>query len=57
MSDRVEGVLQITKKGGGVLRDPSRSFRPDPSDPVVPRPLMQRHDLVEGARVAPSQIG
>jgi len=52
MSDRVEGVLQITRKGGGVLRDPSRSFRHDPMDPIVPRPLMQRHDLVEGARVA-----
>jgi len=51
MADTVEGILQTTKKGGAVLRDPVRSFRPDPSDPVVPRPLVQRHALVEGARV------
>jgi len=51
MADTVEGILQSTKKGGAVLRDPVRSFRPDPSDPIVPRPLVQRHALVEGARV------
>jgi len=49
--DTFEGVLQRTRKGGGVLRDPARSFRPDPSDPVVPRPLVDRFKLVEGARV------
>jgi len=51
MADTVEGILETTKKGGAVLRDPARSFRPDPSDPVVPRPLTQRFALVEGARV------
>ena len=40
MADTVEGILESTKKGGAVLRDPARSFRPDPSDPVVPRPAL-----------------
>jgi transcription termination factor Rho len=51
VADTVEGILKFTKKGGGVLRDPGRSFRSDPTDPVVPRPLVQQHALVEGARV------
>ncbi|MBI5135855.1 MAG: transcription termination factor Rho [Nitrospirae bacterium] len=51
MTDIVQGILQLTKKAG-VLRDPRRSFRPDPSDPVVPRPLIDRFALVEGARVS-----
>ncbi|MFQ5507729.1 MAG: transcription termination factor Rho [Leptospirillia bacterium] len=51
-SESVSGVVQLTKKGGGVLRDPARSFRPDPSDAVIPRPLMQKFGLVAGARVA-----
>jgi transcription termination factor Rho len=51
MSDTATGIVKLTKKGGAVLRDPGRSFRPDPTDPIVPRPLVQRHALVEGARV------
>lgn len=51
MSEMASGVLASTRKGGGVLRDPKRSFRADPTDPVVPRPLMQKYGLVSGARI------
>ncbi|MDH5527038.1 MAG: transcription termination factor Rho [Nitrospirota bacterium] len=50
MTETVSGILSLTKKAG-VLRDPKRSYRPDPSDPVVPRPLIDRFGLVAGARV------
>ncbi|MFQ5613114.1 MAG: transcription termination factor Rho [Anaerolineae bacterium] len=52
MPDTISGVLQRTKKGTGVLRDPAQSFRPGPDDPVVPAKLMQAFDLVEGASVS-----
>ena len=50
MTDTVHGILKLTKKAG-VLRDPARSFRPDPTDPVVPRRLIDKFSLVEGARI------
>ncbi|MDH4230254.1 MAG: transcription termination factor Rho [Nitrospirota bacterium] len=50
MTDTVRGILKLTKNGG-VLRDPRRSFRADPSDPTVPRALIDRFRLVEGADV------
>ncbi len=51
MTDTVQGILKLTKKAG-VLRDPKRSFRQDPSDPFVSRQLIDRYGLVEGARVS-----
>ena len=50
MTDIVSGVLKCTKKGG-VLRDPSRSFRAGPSDVTVPPGLVREYGLAEGATV------
>jgi len=52
MSDVVSGVLKLAERGGGVLRDPARSFVPGPGDVVVPPPLVRDCGLVEGATVA-----
>jgi len=51
MPDLVTGVLKLTKNGAGVLRDPVRSFRPAPEDPVVPARLVREYQLAEGATV------
>lgn len=47
----VSGILKLTKKGAGVLRSLERSFRPSPSDPVVPKDMVNRFGLTEGALV------
>lgn len=47
----VTGVFQAGKRGQGVLLDPDHSFRPQPSDPVVPANLIKEYDLVTGAQV------
>ncbi len=51
MGETATGVLTLSQKGGGVLRDPARSFQPRPSDVQVPRNLVRQHGLVEGAAV------
>jgi transcription termination factor Rho len=48
----VTGVLEILKKGGGFVRDPERSLKPDRGDVFVPRKLIDRLGLVTGATVA-----
>jgi transcription termination factor Rho len=50
--DPVTGVLEVLQKGGGFLRDPGRSFTPDPSDIFVPQKLIQKLNLSTGAMVA-----
>ncbi|MBM3317920.1 MAG: transcription termination factor Rho [Candidatus Eisenbacteria bacterium] len=58
MSDTATGVLKITARRDGELRDPARSFRRGPADARVPGALIRRHRLPEGAEVAgPVQRG
>jgi transcription termination factor Rho len=45
------GVLELLPRGGGFLRDPSRSFRVEASDLFVPQALIQKMGLVSGATV------
>jgi transcription termination factor Rho len=54
MPDTVSGVLKITKKDGGVLRDPAFSFRKQPGEIRVPVSLIREYHLVEGATVTGS---
>lgn len=42
------GILELTPRRHGFLRDPSRNFTPRPSDPMVPLPLIQRYALKPG---------
>jgi transcription termination factor Rho len=51
MPDLITGVIKKTFKGGFVLRDSSRSFRPAGREVVIPSALMHRCGLVEGAEV------
>ena len=51
MSKSTSGILSITKRGGGFLRNPDYSFRPDEEDAWVSPALIREHKLVEGASV------
>ncbi|PIW85210.1 MAG: transcription termination factor Rho, partial [Nitrospirae bacterium CG_4_8_14_3_um_filter_50_41] len=51
MPNTAGGVLKMTSKGGGVLRDPLFSFRKRPNDVAVPSRLIREYGLVEGAAV------
>ncbi len=42
------GVLELHPKGYGFLRNPARHYLPQPADPYVPAPLIQRLRLDEG---------
>jgi transcription termination factor Rho len=50
-TEEVEGVLQFEGKGNGALRDPRRSYLPQPLDVEVPRWLIDRFHLQPGVRV------
>ena len=50
LSEQVYGLLEVDKKGGR-LRDSKWSFRPRPTDPLVPRQLIQKLNLVQGAHI------
>lgn len=54
MSNTTSGVLEVLKQGGGFLRDPARSFKPDRQDTFVPQKIIQRFGLITGALVAGS---
>jgi transcription termination factor Rho len=54
MSQIANGILEMLPRGGGFLRDPERSFQPEPDDVWVPLPLIREHGLVEGATVTGS---
>ncbi len=47
-----EGILEMHPKGYGFLRCTGRNFQPQPADPYVPAPLIDRFALREGMRVA-----
>jgi len=49
--EKVSGILSVNPKGFGVLRDPSRSFRPGPGDATVHSSLIKQQGLVRGATV------
>jgi transcription termination factor Rho len=51
MADLVKGIVTIRKDGNGVLRDPANLFRSNANAPVVPRNLVRRLRLAEGALV------
>ncbi len=55
MPELITGVVKKTAKGGFVLRDPARSFRPIGRDVVVPPALVRQCGLVEGATVTGSK--
>jgi len=44
----VAGVLQITERGHGFLRSPQNDYNAEPTDPVVPRELIEAHALETG---------
>jgi transcription termination factor Rho len=43
-----EGVLELHPKGYGFLRSPARAYSPQPNDPYVPTPLLDKYELREG---------
>ncbi len=45
------GVLQVQPGGHGFLRSPQADYNPEPSDPTVPRELIQQHALETGLDV------
>ena len=51
VTEEVEGVLQFEGKGNGALRDPKRSYLPQPFDVEVPRWLIDRMHLQPGLLV------
>jgi transcription termination factor Rho len=50
-TEEVEGILQFEGKGNGYLRDPRRSYLPQPFDVEVPRWLVDRMHLQPGLAV------
>jgi transcription termination factor Rho len=50
-TEEVEGVLQFEGKGNGWLRDPKKSYLPQPFDVEVPRWLIDRNHLQGGMLV------
>ena len=51
-SVEVTGVLQITERGHGFLRSPQNDYNAEPTDPVVPRELIEAHGLETGLELA-----
>ncbi|MBK9471054.1 MAG: transcription termination factor Rho [bacterium] len=51
MSDTTTGVLDLSQKGDGFLRNPAKSFQPSPDDVLVPRQAIQKFALVHGATI------
>jgi transcription termination factor Rho len=47
----IVGVLEVLQKGGGFMRDATRSFTPDRSDLFVPQKLIQKFNLTTGAEI------
>jgi transcription termination factor Rho len=43
-----EGIVEISGKGFGFLRDPKRSFTPNPSDVFVTPEIVRRYNLRDG---------
>jgi transcription termination factor Rho len=52
VEEGVQGVLELHAKGYGFLRSTTRNFNPQPTDPYVGTPLIQKHGLREGLLLA-----
>lgn len=52
----VSGVLELTDKGGGFLRQRAASYLPSPGDVFVPQSILQRNKLRAGDEVAGEAI-
>ncbi len=46
-----KGILEITSRGNGFLRNPKRNFRTRNDDPYLSRELIHQHQLKEGLHV------
>lgn len=58
MVDTATGILKLSKRGAGVLRNPDQALRPSPTDVRVPAKLVREYGLVEGVTVTgPVQSG
>ena len=51
MSETTTGVLDLSQKGDGFLRNPAKSFVATPEDVLVPRQAIQKFALVHGATI------
>ncbi|HMP04530.1 MAG TPA: hypothetical protein PKC45_18730, partial [Gemmatales bacterium] len=47
----VEGILELTNKGFGFLRNPAKSFQPLPGDPYVSNAIVDRFRLQGGLKL------
>ena len=47
----MKGILQILPAGHGFLRDAASDYNPEPTDPRVPRELIEKHALETGLEV------
>jgi transcription termination factor Rho len=47
-----EGVLEMTPKGHGALRNPKKNYVPQQTDPQVPGPLIHKLKLKEGVALS-----
>lgn len=58
LDNRVTGILQLTSRGAGALRDPARSLQATPDDTIVPAALIREYKISEGATLrGPTQRG
>ncbi|MFN8494692.1 MAG: transcription termination factor Rho [Caldilineaceae bacterium] len=58
LDNRATGILQLTNRGAGALRDPERSLQPTPDDTIVPASLIREYKVAEGAVLrGPTQRG
>ncbi len=47
----VKGVLQVAQQGHGHLRTAAENYNPEPTDPIVPRQLIQEMNLETGVEI------
>ena len=51
-TESVTGVLQLASEGHGFLRSPANDFNPEPTDPWVPRSIVQSLGLETGVELS-----
>ncbi|MBL7223702.1 MAG: transcription termination factor Rho [Candidatus Brocadiae bacterium] len=56
MAELVKGILTVGRDGNGMLRDPAHLFRKNNNRIIVPRNLVRRFRLAEGALVEGSAV-
>lgn len=55
--NEAQGVLELTERDGGFLRDPKRNYRCDPRDVRVPADLIRKHALRGAEAISGSTAG